>query len=59
MADDDEFRIPLLEAHEEGEKRDFLLRGAGVCGLAKYIESAFVADAEGVAVVVSAVGSDL
>ena len=49
-------KLPL-QAAEQGKQRCFLLRRAGVGRAVEVIQSAFVADAHGVPVVVQAVGA--
>lgn len=49
-------KLPL-QAAEQGKQRRFLLRRAGVGRAVEGIQSAFVADAHGVPVVVQAVGA--
>ena len=56
---DEGFGVTLPEMFEEGEECRTLGVGAGVGGFAVAVEAAFVADAEGVLVVVLAVGADV
>ena len=59
MTEDDGRGELVVETGEEGSQGLTLGRGAGVAGMACRIQTAFVADADGVLVVVLAVGSDL
>ena len=59
VAEDEGTGEALLELAEEKEEGLALLGGAGVLGLTVLIEAAFVADADGGAVVVLTVGTDL
>lgn len=58
MAHDEGAGEVPLQLAQQGQERCLLFRGAGVGGMAGGGESAFVADAHGVAVVAQAVGTD-
>ena len=58
VADDLGVGIVLLQREEQREESFFLGRGAGVGGAAFLVETALVADADGVGVVVAGMGAD-
>lgn len=55
---DESVRVGAMEVGEEGVERCLLFVGARVGRVALHVESSFVADADGVGVVIGAVGSD-
>ena len=59
MADDLGIGVVGLQGAEKGDEGTLLGRGAGVGITATFVETAFVADADGVGVVVAGVGTDL
>ena len=55
MAHDQGFGETFLQLADQSQQRGFLFRGAGVARTARSVQPAFVADADGVAVVILAV----
>ena len=58
VADNFGFGIIMFQCAEQCEESLFLGRGTGVSGAASLVETALVADADGMGVVVAGVGSD-
>ena len=57
VAEDDGLGVVFAQGAQQGVEGGFLLGGAGVPGAAFLVETAFVADADGVLVVVADVGT--
>ena len=59
VAHDGSIGIVFLEGTEEGDEGRPLLRGAGVGSLAFLVQASFIADADGMGIVVSGMHADL
>ena len=57
VAEDDGLGVVLAQGAQQGDEGGFLLGGAGVPGTAFLVETALIADADGVLVVVADVGT--
>ena len=58
VADDLSIRVICLQRAEQREEREFLGRCPGVGSTALFVETPFIADANGVGIVMAGMGSD-